>query len=331
MKRIISLFLLITTFILSAQALVETKTYSKSSDKARRVKVENRYGSVRVEHWNKNSAQISVVISVTTDSESRAKEILSHINIDQKEEGDLLSSITTTNNMNTRGNEKVDIKYIVTLPANYPIHVGQKYGSITMPSTQTDADAVIDIKYGSINGGSFSQGLTLIGGYSNITLDYVNLAKMEIKYCKPVKISSAKEVSLDAKYSDFKFQQIDGLEGELSYSGVEASSIKRLKMNVRYSGFNLNEVLESVKLPDMSYSNVNIEKLSPNFSIISVTNIRYSNAKIKMDGKGPLRIENNADKYSSVKLSNAIKSSITSNSNAPTIEFSGKYSSLDVK
>ncbi len=331
MKRLLTALIIITTFILSAQAVVETKTYSKTSTTARRVRVENLYGSIRVEHWNKNSAEISVVISVTASSESRAKEILNHITIDQKEEGDLLSSITITRNMNTRGFEKVDIKCIVSLPASYAIHMGQKYGSITMPPTPTNADAVIDVKYGSLNGGSFSQGLTLTGGYSNITLDRVNLANMEIKYCKPVKITSAKEVTLDAKYSDFIFQQIEELKGGLSYSEVEIASIKRLDMNVRYSGFKINEVLESVKLPGMSYSNLKIEKLSPRFSLISTTDIRYSNAKITIDGAPAVRFVSNPDKYSTVKISNAIKSRASSASNAPTIEFSGRYSTLDVK
>lgn len=331
MKRILSFLFLVTVAALSLQAAVENKTYSKSSTSASRVLVDNRYGSIQVQHWNKNSAEINVIVSVTASSESRAKEIMNKISIVQKEEGDQLSSITTTAGVNTSGGEKIEIKCMVNLPSSFAMNLTQKYGSITMPPTPTNADAVIDVKYGSLNGGSFNQGLTLIGGYSNITLDRVNLANMEIKYCKPVKITSAKEVTLEAKYSDFNIQQIDGLKGELSYSEVDIASIKRLEMNVRYSGFKINEVLESVKLSGMSYSNLKIEKLSPRFSLISTTDIRYSNVKITMDGTPAVRFESNPDKYSTVKISNAIKSRATSASNAPTIEFSGRYSSLDVK
>ncbi len=330
MKRL-GLLLFISLFILlSAQAEVLNRTYSISSTQAKAVRVENSFGNIRLQHWTKNSAEISVIVTVIAASEARAKEIMERITITQEEKGDWLSSVTTTENMNTKNKEKVEIACIVSLPTTYRIDLSQRFGTINMPSTAVEAPAKVSVHFGKLVGGNFDRKLELEGAHSNLSLDRAVDADMDIRFCKPLKAGVLVKASMEGKHSGFEIGTAEQMSGEIEFSDMKITSLGELRLRAQHSNMAIEEVKKSLDIPSLSFSNVKVEKLNQGFSSVSIPKAQHSNITMTLSGTPSIRMESNHDKFSSVKTSDEIKSRITDNSSAPLIQFGGSFSTLKI-
>lgn len=330
MKRLGSLLFISLFIFLSVQAEVLNKTYSITATHAKAVRVENSFGNIRLQHWTKNSAEISVIVTVIAASEARAKEIMEHISITQEEKGEWLSSVTTTENMNTRNKEKVEIACIVSLPPFYPIELSQKFGTINMPSTAVEASAKVSVHFGKLVGGNFARDLELEGAHSNLSLDRAVDADLDIQFCKPFKAGTLGKATLEGKHSGLEIGSAEQIEGEIEFSDMKITSLGELQLEAQHSNLEIEEVKKSLDIPSLSFSNITIKKLNQNFSSISIPKAQHSNIKMTLIGTPSIRMENNHDKFSSVKTSDEIKSRITNNSSAPLIRFGGSFSTLKI-
>ena len=102
MKKV-NLLTLILGILLFAQTTSAQKGFTKKyhkefkATKNTTLDINNRYGELHVENWDKNSISIDVIITVKKDKKERAEKIFKKISITFNEGGDIVSALTKIN------------------------------------------------------------------------------------------------------------------------------------------------------------------------------------------------------------------------------------------
>ena len=166
-----SIILMLSSFVATAQDYTinskkyefeKKKTYEKSysivaTDK---IRIENKFGFVHINVWDKAEIKMTVEIEVSSNKEEWANEILNKIEIIDKKTSGNVSFITKLDGGNNYGNNRknmsnnMQINMTVYLPANNPLVLKNEFGPITMP----DFNGLLDVesKFGSLTAGKLT-------------------------------------------------------------------------------------------------------------------------------------------------------------------------------
>ena len=223
-----------------------SKTYSIGSDD--QLSVNNKYGTVTVNTWDKNEFKVDVQIKVDASSDDDAKQMLDNINISDGKDG---STILFKTNIGSESGSwswgrhsvhKMEINYTVYMPSKNALKVDNSYGATILPNF--DGRVMIKSAYGSFA----AKALT---AFSDIDVQYGSAS-----------IESLGTSNLKVAYGSLHLGSSDILKTDISYSSADIGTIHSAgDITLKYSG--------SLKIADIdrnlkhlaissSYSNVNI-------------------------------------------------------------------------
>lgn len=280
---------------------VKKKEISKSFDlnKGDMLMTDNRYGNTTITHWNKNEASIRVEIEVKTRSDEAAQKVLDRIQVELKKTGDTVSAVTSLKQQNWSGNgnqnERFTINYFISIPSKLDINLSQKYGNINLPD-KNEGRSTIQVKYGNLNAGSFTQLLTLQLKYGNMEINDVAKANLDLGYCGNAVIRNAEQLYADNKYSNMEIKNCKQIDLENKYGNVKMGSVGKANMEIKYSEISIGSVSEGLEVGELAYSTLSIKDLSPNFKYINV-DARYGNLNIYIPSNASFKVAAENLKY----------------------------------
>ena len=255
-------------FFIAAHAQVEkTKEVHRTfkTNSSTMLRLDNRYGEVHVETWEKNEIKLDIVVTVRKRSEARADEILDKISFDITDGSSAVSVETQINGqINTGKSDNFSIDYKVSMPKSNPLDVRNKYGHFYLADFDGRLEA--EIKYGNlkirnVSGKAF---VTLGYGsgeieslkngeldisYSNLNVDRIGNMEVYSKYSK-VEFDKAGEVYIDNKYGNINVGSAVSVEGSHKYGGMRIEKLsKRLVLECKYgSGVNVDWISKDFEL-----------------------------------------------------------------------------------
>ena len=264
------------------------KTYSKSYtvDGNDKLAVDNKYGRVTINAWNKNEVRVDVQIKGSASDDETAQKLVDNISISDSKDGNVVSFRTNFgkgtsgsiwdlfNNMNDR--HRAEVNYTVYMPSTLSLDLRNKYGSVVLPSLS--GKVVIDNAYGSL----VAKALT---NPSN---------EMRFRYYE-VNIEELKGGAIDLSYGSLKLGNVGKVEANISYAPVD---IEKLmwdgSFNVRYGGgVKISEISKALKNLDINstYSSVNIGlKGDENFDFdvtVRYGSFNFDDSRLKVTSKSP--------------------------------------------
>lgn len=263
------------------------------------LQVDNRYGNIAVTHWNKDEVAFQVIVEVKAGSERRAQEALDRISVDMKKSGNVISAVTSLTG-NAGDNTRLSINYHISMPSRLGGKIVQKYGNINMPEIN-DGKFMLEIKYGNLSAGSFSQPLALNGGYSNITLGDVQDFSAEVAYCGTVDVKNIRSARIDSRYSHVTSGNMDDLAMDMKYGSIKAQTVNQARLEIKYSEAAIERIKEQLAVIDLSYSTLNLRELDANFKTVDVS-ARYGNLNISISPKASFRVAAENMKYGNVDI-----------------------------
>ena len=173
--------------------LVEKKkTYSKSytvssNDK---ISLENQFGELKINIWDKNEVKADVTITAEASTEEKAQLILDGISIEDGKSGNgvyFKTKFTKDRNQKWEKGEKqgFHIDYVVYVPARNPLTAKNQFGPMSIGDF--GGEALLESKFGSLTTGKLTNvnkvliefGKGTIGGISNGSL-VVKFSKIAI-------------------------------------------------------------------------------------------------------------------------------------------------------
>ncbi|MFI5157399.1 MAG: hypothetical protein ACHQF4_00950 [Sphingobacteriales bacterium] len=228
------------------------KNYSKTypADANDVLSIENKYGNVTVNTWNRSEIKVDVQIKVSAGSDDATQKLLDNVNISDSKNGSLISFRTIIGEVKSSwysvfqggSSRKMEINYTVYMPAKNELVIDNRYGGIYLPDL--DGKVTINSAYGSVKAKSLTNESTLRVKYGNANIDDLNNCTLQLSYGELV-IGSVNSITADVSYSPVKI-------GRLHTSAT---------VNLRYGGgLKIGDLDRNVKnlVINSSYSNIDI-------------------------------------------------------------------------
>lgn len=265
----------------------KTKTIKKEFDvnADALLTIKNKYGNVDVISWDQNRVEIEVTITVSGNNESKVIDRLSKINVNFDSSRSAVSAKTIIENSskgwyNSNNKMNYQINYKVKVPVTNSVDLNNDYGTITLNEIKGKAE--INCDYGKILIGS------LYHENNSINIDYTSDSEIELMnggtinadYSK-FRIEKAKNVELNADYTDSEFGQMEDLTFACDYGKLEVDRANNIDGNGDYLTIRIGTVYKNLSI-DADYGSIKVNKLMKGFSNVRIHS-DYAGIKIGMD------------------------------------------------
>lgn len=324
---------------------VKKKVISKSFEVSggEMLKTDNRYGNTTVTYWAMNEVSVRVEIEAKTVSNAAAQEMIDRVQIELSKDGNTIYATTSfkdkSRSIGFKGN--FSINYYINMPQAMDMALAQKYGNIIMPE-KNEGKCSVEVKYGNLRAGSFTQPLELSAKYGNVDTGDLTEAEMDLGYCGSVRIGNARKIEIDSKYSNLKIGGCDKISLENKYGNVSIGSIREGEIDTKYGDVTIKAVEQSLVVDEMAYCNLEIEKLAADFKTLDV-DARYGNLDVRIAPETAFEVIAENMKYGKTELKGFNITQVTSQNKSDSryeingggkssIRFDGgNYSNLRVK
>ncbi|WP_460880415.1 hypothetical protein [Pontibacter rugosus] len=270
--------------------------------------IENEWGKVHVNTWEKNEIRVKVDIIARAGNEAKAQEILDNIKVLENREGNTFSFRTKREPMRINGNNNkgVEINYTIYMPTENAVAIKNSFGDIYLASMKGKVD--IDLKYGSLKCDRLTNtGNTLKIAYSSGSCTYISGGNMQVAFSN-MKIDGANNLQGTSKYSDFKIGNLEEvIDLEVKYGSFKidniSKNIRKVSLDSGFTPVNLNFEDNSAFnfAVNVQFANFNVDK-----SLVTITSLEkdYTSAeyKGKFGGASPKGTVNIVSKYGDVKF-----------------------------
>jgi len=263
--------------------------------------ISNRYGDVVVETTDQNQITIDVKVVVELPNRERAEKLLSYIDVQFSENGDLIKAKTTIDdkfNFNGwgSGSKKFSIDYNIKMPARINFTLANRYGDSDLEEITGLVN--IDIKYGNLMADNLARGNekplnSLILAYGKAEIESAGWLDAQVRYSGSFNLTQGQALLLDSKYSKIEIEEISSIVGESKYDKLNIEKVNNLILDAGYADINIGELTKKLKF-DGGYGSLTVDKIPAGFESIE-SNSRYIGVK--------LGIENDANYQLDAKLS----------------------------
>jgi len=267
----------------------KVKNYSKSYsiDGNDVINLDNRFGKITVNTWNKSEVKVDVQIKVGANDDDLAQKLLDNVTIRDSKDGSGVYFKTNINNDDNgsswslfggkRNNvRKIEVNYTVFMPSKNPLNLSNKYGATSLPDL--DGKLVINNSYGSLVAKNLSNpGNQITVKYGSATIGSLNGSDLDVAYGS-LSLGECNKLNADISYGSAKI-------GRITTSG---------NINVKFSGnLNINEVDKNIRnlSVNSSYSSVKLGISNEQNADFDVTvrygSFNYGGHDINITSKSP--------------------------------------------
>lgn len=295
----------------SQQMIEKSKTMNFSFEVHSDVllKVDNKYGLVHVDTWDKNYIEAEIQIIVGDNNEDYASRKLDNIEIDVSESKEKVSFETIINKSgsswkewlwggNNNSTKKIEINYRISMPKTGAVDLENHYGTIYLADLLGNAE--IELKYGSLNAGKLTGANSEIDvAYSNMDIEEMRFGDLTIQYSDAELLKSEK-LELLCQYSDVSLGEVDDLNLDAQYGDLEIESAINVKADLNYAGLEIEELLNELEV-DANYApSIEVHYISDKFESVSVDG-NYSSVTLKFQTSSSFELEADAN-YGDIRV-----------------------------
>jgi len=286
--KIICLLLLIPSIIFANGLngkFKKTKTIKKefSVNSDALLELKNKYGSISIESWNQDKVSLEIIITTSSNKESKAIERLNNITIEFSNSNSHVSAKTKIgkrSNWSLFGNNSsssMDIKYIVKMPISNNLSVNMDYGDVMINKLEGNVD--INIDYGKLIAGE------LLSNSNKINLDYSRGSSIEtmgngyinIDYSS-IEVSNAATIDLNSDYSNTTFGNVKDLTFNSDYGSIVINNANNIEGNSDYASLKFGIITNSLIIK-AGYGSLKIKEMGENFSEVKL-DLGYTGVKM---------------------------------------------------
>ncbi|MDX5418883.1 MAG: hypothetical protein LPK09_06685 [Hymenobacteraceae bacterium] len=269
--------------------------------------IENKFGRVHVNTWDRNEIQVKVEIISRASSDKNAQELLNKINIIDSRSGNIISVKTEMESMkNYGGNKSFEINYTISMPDENALTVKNSFGDVYLAALKGKVD--VNVKYGSLKSDRMSNASNSVKiAYGSGRCGYINGGQVDIAYSN-LSMESTNGLQGSSKFSDFKIGSLaESLDLSLKYGSLRVDNVSKnvRKINVA-SGFspislNFDDNTAFDFDVNVQFGNFNVDKRLVNYTTLekSHTSAAYKGKFGSASSKASVNI---TSKYGDVKF-----------------------------
>ncbi len=275
---LITLCFIFSAHILIGQTLERTINKNFPLNPKGKITIDNSYGVVKLNSWDKNEVAIEVVIKVKGANKARAAELLDkiEINFDSSASNVYASTLLPDSrqawwkSFSFFGSNNLDysINYLVQMPKTAALDIENEYGNIYIDETEGATHLVC--AYGRLEAGSLkhSENTIEISYAPNSTIDYIYKANIEADY-SGLSIGESNAIEYDADYSKSKFGRIDKLNFDADYGSLRLAEVSTLIGEADYLTISIGQLKRQLDL-QMDYGSIKVDQIAASTTAFTI-------------------------------------------------------------
>lgn len=245
---------------------VVEKSYSVDEDVT--LVIENKFGKVHINTWDKKQMDVRVEVIARRRSESRAQELLDKIDIDIDESSSSKRFTTDLQGrINNRNSESFEINYTVSMPKSNPLELKNSFGDTYIGDLNGDVD--IKVSYGDLRAKKLEGRSRIKLSFGDGDIEYVRSGEMVVKYSN-LDVSSLGVVRLEQGFSELDIRTAESIDMTSKYGEVLLGSIKGIRGYVGFTDFVIEKLLVELDLQTSYAGGFEIEEVGKNFKKINL-------------------------------------------------------------
>ena len=321
MKKWIPIFLgvLWTITAIGSTEVEKTKQIKKvfAADKHSSVELVNKYGSIHINTWEKDSVAIEVSIKTMAKTEEEAKELIDMARIELigklgfisaktywGENSGLIKKSAMDIKRYVTGEQKITIDYTVYMPKTNKLSIENTFGDVYMPSLE--GDVRLDLSHGDLKAKAFKTVKSFKLEYGKAYIDSLEEGNFEILFgdlilekinelylnskVSEIEIGSVETLHLDSKSDKFFIGEIGLLKGNTLLTNIKIEKLKiGTDLTSKYGSVSIKKVMPKFKglhfggdFTDYTLYFNDKASFSFNFSLQSVKDFSYSKEKVEV-------------------------------------------------
>jgi len=293
------MFFFISLFLISSTISADevTKEFHKEyTAGTKTLDINNKYGDVVIESWNKDQIIIDVKVTVDMSNKDRAQNYLDKIDVQFSEGTNVISAKTVLeDNFNFSGwgdSKKFRIDYNIKMPVGTDLTLSNKYGNTDIDELHGFMD--LDIKYGNITAGKLTRGNvkplnSLSLSYGKGTIDETGWLNLVERYVGSMEISKSQAILLDSKYSKIMLGETSSVVGDSKYDNIKIENIKNLVLDNGYTEVNIGELTKKLDYKG-SYGSFSIDRIPAGFESIDIET-HYMGVKLGIEESANYKLD----------------------------------------
>jgi hypothetical protein len=264
------------------------KTFEKTYkvNKSDVLNIENKFGRVHVNTWDRNEIQVKVEIITRAGSDKAAQDLLNKINIAESRSGNTIVVKTDMASMrNHGGNRSFEINYTVNMPDANALTVKNSFGDVYLAALKGKVD--VNVSYGSLKSDRLSNPSNSVKiAYGSGNCGYINGGNVDVAYSS-LSLDGTSSLQGSSKFSDFNIGSLtESLDLNLKYGSLKVDNISKniSKINLAsgFSPISLHFDNNSTFDFDVNvqFGNFNVDK-----SLVNYTSLERGHTSAEYKGK----------------------------------------------
>jgi hypothetical protein len=279
---------------LSAQRESETRSYVKTVEvsKETTLEVSNKYGTIQITPWDKDSAYIRAEVKAYAKDQSKLRKMFDGISVNITDSKYLVRARTEfTSNINTlfesfKGmtskiisyDSHIEINYYINIPEYLNLKIENKYGDVYMEDNT--GEFKISISNGSFKANSLGKNSSITMVFCDAKINSIISGNIDASFSE-VSIGETEDLLLNSISSKYDIKKAGFIRGESKRDKFFIESIGSLHGNAYFTDYTLNEVTKELNL-STRYGSVSTDIIDNDFESVNITS-SYSDISLKFD------------------------------------------------
>jgi hypothetical protein len=243
-----------------------------------KLEIDNMYGKVHINTWDKNEITIDIDVTVKANTESEAQEMLDRIsfNTASNENGNhsiYCRTMLEPMRHNIR-NSEMNIDYTINMPKKNPIDITDKYGNVYV--ADFSGKMHMNVSYGNLDMQNISGPDKRIKvAFGNARISSLEMGVLDISYSN-LTIDKAQNIDVTNKFGKSDISSVQNLSIDQKYGNVEIGTVNKVGGNVEYANFEVDNIVEGIELIAKYCGNIDLRSIGRNVDKVNL-DIHYSN------------------------------------------------------
>ncbi|HKK43198.1 MAG TPA: hypothetical protein VJ963_12365 [Bacteroidales bacterium] len=294
-KLIISVNILFLLFSsLFAQKETETRNFIKTVPVSEETSLEisNKYGTVQVTPWDKDSVLIRAEVKAYAPNHSRLDKMFDGVNINindskylVKAETDFTQSISmlfeSFKGMTSKlisYDSRVEINYYVKAPEYITLGIDNKYGDVYME--KTTGKCSVSVSNGSFKANSLGSGTSLTFTFCNATINSVQSGKINANF-SDITIGETGDIFINSISSRFDIKNAGSVKVDSRKDKLYLGKTDKLTGTSYFTDYNVQSLSGAIDL-STKYGSINTDLVEKNFESVDITS-NYTDVNLAFD------------------------------------------------
>jgi hypothetical protein len=267
------------------------------------IQVSNKYGTVNLMPWDKDSVRFEIDLVVKAKKESKVDKVFNYIDFNftatryyviaqteinkstfWTEVSDAASALFSSDN-------KAEIDYTVYYPKGNPLKITNKFGNIYTTDHQGKLD--IQLSNGNLKAHDLIGESSISLEFGNASINRMTRARLDINYSE-INLEKAESITLTSKSSTLNLNEISELIVDSRRDKIYIRKLERMTGESSFTNFKVNQCTNTIILKT-EYGEVYLENATPTFNLLQL-NSQYTDIQIGFPASVTYDLEIDHDK-----------------------------------